>query len=115
MTVRDLEHAGDVRNGLAQLREGFLDRVAERCMAIDAIVSAETGSDMAEANRRIIAHHAHKTAGVAATFGFPRLGALALETEAAMTGTGPASEWRKARGVVERFLDEMERVLDATT
>jgi HPt (histidine-containing phosphotransfer) domain-containing protein len=100
-----------VADGLAKLREGFLDRVAERCMAIDAILSAAADGTPSDEDRHVIGHHAHKTAGVAATFGYPRLGALALATEQAVRGAD-AKPWSEARRVVEAFLDEMESVLD---
>ncbi|WP_262876227.1 Hpt domain-containing protein [Roseicyclus sediminis] len=100
--------------GLADLRTGFLDRVADRCLEIEGIMAAAEGDELTTSERETVALHAHKTAGVAATFGFSRLGERALDVERLMTQTGDAPSWEVVRPVIEALLDEMERVLDET-
>lgn len=99
--------------GLAGLRDGFLDRIAQRCMAIDAIVEGAGAGPMSLADRRQIAHHAHKTAGVAATFGFDDLGGSAGRVERLLTASDADLDWAEARPAIEELLDQMERALDS--
>lgn len=102
-----------VQAGIEQLREGFLTRIAERCMAIDAIVEGAELGPVSHADRRQIAHHAHKTAGVAATFGFHDLGGSAFLVEQLLTSTDDDVDWADVRPAVEGLLDLMERALDS--
>jgi HPt (histidine-containing phosphotransfer) domain-containing protein len=97
---------------IEQLRKGFLDRVADRCMAIECILAEASDTRPTEAERLEIAQHAHKTVGVAATFGYAALGTRALEVERLMSAQGPVPSWAAARPIVDALLDEMERVLD---
>lgn len=104
------EHA--FQAGIEQLRDGFLTRIAQRLMAIDAIVEGAGPGPVSHSDRRQIAHHAHKTAGVAATFGFEDLGGSAGLVERLMTSTDGDLDWTDARPAVEDLLDQMERALD---
>jgi HPt (histidine-containing phosphotransfer) domain-containing protein len=101
-----------MKAGLEDLRAGFLERVADRCLAIEGIVASAEGPRPTEAERRAIAHSAHKTAGVAATFGYGALGARALEVERLMSDPVRWPSWDAARPILDALLDEMERVLD---
>ncbi|MBF9059112.1 hypothetical protein HKCCSP123_07945 [Rhodobacterales bacterium HKCCSP123] len=98
---------------LAPIRRSFLGHLGDRCLAIDAILERDGGRGIGREEREVIIHHAHRTAGLAASLGFETLGRLASAVESAWTrtppgddGTGPALE------VTLRFLDEIERVLD---
>ncbi|MCU4654303.1 Hpt domain-containing protein [Roseibacterium sp. SDUM158016] len=102
-----------VNAGIAKLRDGFLDRVAERVITIDAILAAASGPTIPEADVRTIVHHTHKTAGVAATFGFAELGARASEVERILTSGGAEIPWQAVRPAIETLLDEMESALDS--
>lgn len=102
--------------GLKELRAGFLDRVTARCLAIEAIVAGapdDADAVLSEAERKLIREQAHKTAGVAATFGFADLGAQASAVEELMSVVDPAPTWGTAGPAIEALLDEMERALDA--
>jgi HPt (histidine-containing phosphotransfer) domain-containing protein len=80
-----------LQQGLQALRDGFLERITARCLAIEGILAdaAENDEDTMsqEAARDAIHRHAHKTAGVAATFGFSLLGEKALAVEQLMSRT----------------------------
>lgn len=99
--------------GIEALRGGFLTRVAERVMAIDAIVERSGTGMMSDAERGQIAQHAHKTAGVAATFGFFDLGGAASVVEELLTRSDAELEWADALDAIEELLDQMERALDS--
>ncbi len=101
-----------MRAGLEDLRAGFVERVGERCLAIENILAQAEGDRPTEAERHEIERHAHKTVGVAATFGYAALGARALEVER-LLGPGRNPTWKAARPILDSFLDEMERILDA--
>lgn len=104
-----------LRQGLQVLRDGFLERVTTRCLAIEGILAEVEGSDeefVAEADREAILQHAHKTAGVAATFGFSVLGEKALAVEQLMARADDALPWSVVRPEIEALLDEMEDALD---
>ncbi|MDG4649226.1 Hpt domain-containing protein [Roseibacterium sp. SDUM158017] len=100
-----------MKAGLEDLRAGFLERVADRCMTIECILAGAESICPTEAERAEIAQHAHKTVGVAATFGYAALGARALEVERLMS-PGRTPSWDASRPIIDAFLDEMERVLD---
>jgi HPt (histidine-containing phosphotransfer) domain-containing protein len=106
--------AADIRmqSGIEELRAGFLDRIADRCMAIECIIAGAEGIVPTEEERDEISRHAHKTVGVAATFGYAALGARAMEVERLMSPGGRVRTWAMARPIIEGLLDEMERVLD---
>ena len=104
-----------LREGLQALRDGFLERVTTRCLAIEGILAELDHSDegfVAEADREAIQQHAHKTAGVAATFGFSVLGEKALAVEQLMARADGTLPWSVARPDIEALLDEMEDALD---
>jgi HPt (histidine-containing phosphotransfer) domain-containing protein len=104
-----------LQQGLEALRDGFLERITARCLAIEGILAdaAENDEDtMSEAARDAIHRHAHKTAGVAATFGFSLLGEKALAVEQLMSRTKAPPPWSVARPEIEDLLDEMEDALD---
>src|SRR6056297_446047 len=96
-----------LREGLQALRDG--------CLAIEGILAELDNSDegfVAEADREAIQQHAHKTAGVAATFGFSVLGEKALAVEQLMARADGTLPWSVARPDIEALLDEMEDALD---
>jgi HPt (histidine-containing phosphotransfer) domain-containing protein len=104
-----------LQQGLQALREGFLERVTARCLEIESILVAVVEDDseyVADADRNAILQHAHKTAGVAGTFGFSTLGEKALAVEQLMSRTSSPILWSVARPEVEALLDEMEDALD---
>ena len=75
--------------------------------------AAQTDAELvAQPERDAIQQHAHKTAGVAATFGFAILGQKALSVEQLMSHTQDELPWSVARPEVEALLDEMEDALD---
>jgi HPt (histidine-containing phosphotransfer) domain-containing protein len=102
-----------LKAGLHELRGGFLDRVAERCLEIEAIIATAAIGGLGEEDCRLIAHHAHKTCGVAATFGYAELGERAQAVETMLTGLSGPPDWQEVHPVIEALLDEMENVLDA--
>jgi HPt (histidine-containing phosphotransfer) domain-containing protein len=104
-----------LQQGLQALRDGFLERVTARCLAIEGILAAAAECDqelVADDDRDAIQQHAHKTAGVAATFGFSVLGDRALAVEQLMSRTDCMLPWSVARPEIEALLDEMEDALD---
>lgn len=104
-----------LRQGLQGLRDGFLERVTARCLAIEAILAAAAETDaelVAVADRAAIRGHAHKTAGVAATFGFVELGERALSVEQLLSRPDAELQWSVVRPAIEALLDEMEDALD---
>jgi HPt (histidine-containing phosphotransfer) domain-containing protein len=98
--------------GIEDLRAGFLERVADRCLMIEGIVASAKTSCPTEDERKAIAQCAHKTAGVAATFGYGALGARALEVERMMSDPVLWPTWDSVSPILDALLDEMERVLD---
>lgn len=99
---------------LAQIRRSFLSRLGDRCLAIDAILERDAGRGISREDRDFILHHAHRTAGIAASLGFGTLGTLASVVEAEWANIPPdAAETASAVDATHRFLDEIERVLDA--
>jgi GGDEF domain-containing protein len=79
-----------LQQGLQALRDGFPRAVTARCLAIEAYprgrsCRVRSRNYVAEADREAIQQHAHKTAGVAATFGFSVLGEKALAVEQLMS------------------------------
>jgi len=104
-----------LQQGLQDLRDGFLERITTRVLAMEAILAAAMEADeefMSDADRQAIQQHAHKTAGVAATFGLSVLGDKAFAVEGLVSRTEAALPWSVARPVVEDLLDEMEDALD---
>lgn len=104
-----------LQQGLQALREGFLERITARCLAIESILVEAAESDaelVADADREAIQQHAHKTAGVAATFGFSVLGDKALAVEKMMSRCDTDLPWSVVRPAIEALLDEMEDALD---
>lgn len=98
---------------LAPIRRSFLGRLAERCLAIDAILERGGGRGIDRDEREIIIHHAHRTAGLAASLGFGELGRLASAVELAWTRANPGdADAGAALEATLRFLDEIEQVLD---
>ncbi|WP_372838362.1 Hpt domain-containing protein [Phaeovulum sp.] len=102
---------------LTQLRGRFLATVVERILMFEAkIRDLEADSNSAAALQEI-SNLAHKITGVAATFGFPKIGALAADVEHKI-GEGRASgisaqeSWRDTSPILEKLLDEMEAILD---
>ncbi|MGP1357946.1 Hpt domain-containing protein [Roseicyclus sp.] len=98
--------------GIEDLRAGFLERVADRCLMIEGIIASAESARPTEDERKAIAQCAHKTAGVAATFGYGALGARALEVERMMSDPVRWPSWDAVRPMLDTLLDEMERVLD---
>jgi hypothetical protein len=97
----------------AHVRRSFLGNLGDRCLAIDAILERNGGQDIGGKDREVIIHHTHKTAGVAASLGFPKLGELAREVETAwMREPRTDPELSAAIDLTHRFLDEIERILD---
>lgn len=96
---------------LEGLRGKFLDRITERCLAIECIVVGAEGTHPTEVERAQIAHYAHKTVGVAATFGYGTLGERARDVERIMS-PNDVPDWSTARPVINAMLQEMERILD---
>lgn len=97
------------------MRDGFLERITARCLAIESILAAAAADDVelvSEADRDAVQQHAHKTAGVAATFGFSVLGEKALAVEQMMARSKADLPWSVARPEIEALLDEMEDALD---
>ena len=101
--------------GIDALRDGFLTRVAERVMANYAIVERGGFGPMSPADRTQIAEYAHKTAGVAATFGFFDLGGAASVVEEFLTRSDADLDWADVREAIEDLLDHMERALDSAS
>jgi len=104
-----------LQQGLQALRDGFLERITARCLAIEGILADAAESDeacMSRTDRDAIQRHAHKTAGVAATFGFETLGERAMAVEQLMSRADDPPPWSVARPEIETLLDEMEDALD---
>lgn len=101
-----------LKAGIHDLRAGFLDRVAQRCLEIESVVSEAEKHGLSAEDCRLIVHHAHKTTGVASTFGYAELGERARAVESLLSGLDGPPDWGTAQPVVEALLDEMENVLD---
>ncbi len=113
MTEARQGQAGD--DPLAPIRRSFLSHLADRCLAIDAILERDDGRGISGEERDLIIHHAHKTAGIAASLGFGDLGRLAGAVESAwlhLPSGGVDATPETVLDVTRRFLDEIERVLD---
>lgn len=110
--MQDIVASVRIRAGLHDLRGGFLDRVAQRCLEIEAILATAGTGKPSPGECRVIVHHAHKTSGVAATFGYPELGDRAQQVEGLFNGLDGPPDWTVARAVIEAMLDEMENALD---
>lgn len=101
-----------VQTQVAQIRHRFLERLTDRCLDMEMLANSidRTGVDIATV--MAIRQHAHKIAGVAATLGFDRLGALAAETDACMARIDGQTDWTAARPLLESLLLEIESVLE---
>lgn len=100
---------------LASIRRSFLSHLADRCLAIDAILERDDGRGISGDERDLILHHAHRTAGISASLGYGDLGRLAAAVESAWLDVPPgdvAETPEPVLDVTRRFLDEIERVLD---
>ncbi len=110
--MQDVVASIRLKAGIHDLRAGFLDRVAERCMDIESILAEAQDRGLTAEDCRAIVHHAHKTTGVASTFGYSELGERARAVESLLSGLDGPPEWDRAQPVIEALLDEMETVLD---
>lgn len=104
--------AAQVDRNLRELRDGFLERLSERCLEIETLLQMIARDGALDHLRVEIAQRAHKTAGVAPTFGFEQLGALAGTVEALWTSNFRPEAIEECVATTEAFLDEIERVLD---
>lgn len=102
-----------IEDGLASIRRSFLDRLADRCLTIDAMLEQVQQTGWCRDSCHVIIHHAHKTVGIAGTLGYTRLGQLARAVEQTWTtGASSGAEIRHAIEQTGQFLDEIEKILD---
>ncbi|OSQ46598.1 Hpt domain-containing protein [Marivita geojedonensis] len=97
---------------IAVIRENFLERLVVRSFELEDIVNDIEDSGLTPEAVAQLGHHAHKIAGVAATLGFPRLGSLAAQTDAAIVEGGSRLDWTSTHALVTELLTEMNSVLE---
>lgn len=103
----------DVQKKLADLKAGFVDRLMERCLEVDTLLQLIDRDGVTQRIREEIAQRAHKTAGVAKTFGFPELGDQARRVEQMWTTEFDLENLADCRNATEHLLDLMEQVMDS--
>ncbi|MBF9042895.1 hypothetical protein HKCCE4037_06130 [Rhodobacterales bacterium HKCCE4037] len=97
---------------MAVLKAGFLDRLMERCLQIETLMQQIERDGATDHLRGEIAHRAHKTAGVAQTFGYADLGLKAQEVERMWGRDFSPDRLEPCRMETERLMDAMEEILD---
>lgn len=110
-SISDPSHA-DLQATLAGIRSGFLDRLGDRLLEVEALLIAIDRDGPTEELMNGIASRAHKTAGVAPSLGLPDLGALARDVEVIWSRPLSGKDLVAAKTLTEAFLDEIERALD---
>jgi len=109
---------GQLQSQLSLLRSKFLATVVERILMFEEMIhNLEVDQDSAVALQNI-SNLSHKITGVAATFGFPKIGALAAEVEHKIVedragAISTRDSWRDTSPILEKLLDEMESLLDS--
>ncbi|WP_185958992.1 Hpt domain-containing protein [Thalassovita litoralis] len=70
---------------LAEMRPGFAATLARRLTRMEQVRDSDVLLSSPAQAMDLFRHYAHKTAGMAATMGFPELGELSFAAEAAVT------------------------------
>ena len=101
---------------MAEAREQFLQTVFQRVIDIEAVLaSIEQQGPNANA-LQFIRQQAHKTAGVAGTFGLKEVGDHAADVDRSigllMSSRRADTNWRDVRSKIDAMLDAMECALD---
>lgn len=104
----------DLVSIVAGIRKGFLERLNARLLEIDTLLALLDKKGLTSELQDAIAQHAHKTAGVAPSFGFYRLGELARRVESAWSKELQPEKVKDAVQLTEAFLDEIEGVMNTT-
>lgn len=111
----------DFADRVAQLRATFVNNLEDRILDLECLKVMVVKNRQRPQALGAIASHAHKIRGVAATFGFDELGAIATEVDDRFSGFTEAPDWThdqlvkfwNASGpLLETMLDEMEKILD---
>jgi HPt (histidine-containing phosphotransfer) domain-containing protein len=103
----------DLTAHMERIRETFLERLGDRVLEIDMILQRMDREGPRPELRDAIVQRAHKTAGVAPSLGYDRLGELARAAEEGWTTGYPRIGDTGAAERTAALLDEMERLLDA--
>jgi chemotaxis protein histidine kinase CheA len=104
--------ASEIDIKLEKLRLIFLTRLAQKGQDIhERLIEISQHGPLPEL-RDAIARNAHQTAGVAASFGYRELGALAFKVEAAWTMEFSTETLDRANSMTESYLDMVEATLD---
>ncbi len=98
---------------LEHMRQAFLTRLAEKGLHMHEHLIRISRHGPSPELRGAIARNAHQTAGVAASFGYGELGALARLVETAWTEEFSLENLDLANAVTEDYLDAVEATLDA--
>ncbi len=104
-----------IDHAMAALRSRFLDTLDHRILEIENAALACRAKHTASSYQRL-AHHIHKTAGVAASFGFTEVGARAQSIDVMIDQllSDPSQRACASRVLtdVEMLLEQMETLLD---
>ena len=100
-----------IDNQFLKMREDFLNRLAEKFLQIDTALLAISEQGPTKQLRGVIAQLAHQTAGVAPTYGFTDIGAMASQVESVWTHEYSESRLREATALTETYLDSVEEIL----
>lgn len=90
MNAQDLQQARQTAHAelfaakLAEMRPRFAATIAERLDHMEALRDSDTLNNDPASAMETFRHYAHKTAGMAATMGFPELGQLCFAAEMAV-------------------------------
>ncbi|THD76559.1 hypothetical protein E7681_01570 [Thalassobius vesicularis] len=114
--ARAAAHAELFAAKLAEMRPRFAATLVERLDHMEEMRDSPTLETNPAEAMELFKHYAHKTAGMAATMGFPELGELSFAAEAAVnsflrreSGIGPALD------AVDDMLGEMALIVENNT
>lgn len=114
--ARAAAHAELFAAKLAEMRPRFAATLVERLTHMEEMRDSPTLETNPAEAMELFKHYAHKTAGMAATMGFPELGELSFAAEAAVngfirreSGIGPALD------AVDDMLGEMALIVENNT
>ncbi|MBA84689.1 Hpt domain-containing protein [Thalassobius sp. S69A] len=110
--AREAAHAEMFAAKLAEMRPRFAAALTERLDHMEALRDSPTLQSAPADAMEIFRHYAHKTAGMAATMGFPELGELCFAAEVALTRqTQKQASLEEALEAVDDMLGEMALIV----
>lgn len=109
--------SAEMESQLARLRGKFISSLIERILTFEEMKRELQSDCNSAAALQAISGLSHKITGVAATLGFPAIGALSSEMERRIgdglaKGVSVHETWCDALPVLEELLDEMEGLLE---